>query len=288
MSSLPGLLLWSLLSNSTPPTPSVPPAAAPATAPSAAVSTLPEPKLPGLPGWLGFATVKPGTQKLKNYWSPKHPSAQAVIFSESWKEVPPGTKVTLLSAAGAQAGSYVDTSSQHFGCEDNPQTLAGFRAPAPLPEGLVWLLPGERTEGLASLPVKEVPAESLGLAQPRGKKPKGKDVRAFEAGGMGFLLTKTGRTKGLLTVALQGKRVASLPLEKPRMDGAEDTPLTLSGDEPGVAVPLSAFQLGASGPVVVVLGQRSYEGHSFLFAVRRGDAVTLDPDVSESLYFCAF
>lgn len=283
MSTLTCVLLWSLLSSAAPAAP------APTAAPAAPAVALPRPKLQDVPGWLGFATVKPETEKPKYYWSPGHPSAQAVLFSEEWKAVPAGTKVTLLSAAGVQAGSYVETSEQHFGCEENHQTMAGFRASAPLPEGPVWILPGEGTPGAAVVPVKEVPADSLGLTQPKGKKLTSKDARAFAAGDLGFLLTKTGRLKGLLTVVLQGKRVASLPLEKGGMEGADTSPLKLSDDEEvGLALPLAAFQLGASGPFVVVLGLRGYEGHNFLFAVRRGDKVTLNQDDAQSLYYCAF
>lgn len=286
MNSLPCVLLWSVLTSGVPAAAAAPPAS-PTPAPASAAA-LPEPTLPAVPGWLGFATLAPGVEEPREYWTPKHPSAQAVLFSEDWKAVPKGMKVTVLSAGGARPGTYVDTSSQHFGCEQNQQTFAGFQTQGPLPEGPVWILPGESTEGVAALPVKEVPAESLGLAPPKGKKLKGKDVRAFDAGGMGFLLTKTGRNKGLLTVVLQGKRAATLPLEKARMEGSDNTPFNLFGDELGVAIPVGAFQLGASGAVVVVLGVRSYEGHSFRFVVRRGDSVTFDKDAAEYLYFCAF
>lgn len=283
MTSLTCVLLWSLLSSGAPATPPASPPAA-----EADPVELPKPSLAGVPGWLGFATLKPGRDGIEYDWSPTHPSAQAVIFSENWEGVPAGTKVVLLSASGAQPGTYVDTSSQHYGCEENQQTLAGFHAPAALPEGPVWILPGEKTEGLVSLPVKEVAADSLGLPPTKGKKPQAKDMRAFDVGGMGFLLTKTGRMKGLLTVVLQGKRAATLPLEKTLMAGAEREPLLLSEDDVGLALPVGAFQLGASGPTVVVLGMRGYEGRQFYFAVRRGDKVTLDKDRSEYLYLCAF
>ncbi|WNG51650.1 hypothetical protein F0U60_51685 [Archangium minus] len=250
---------------------------------------LPEPRWKGLPGWLGFATVKSGA-KHQQYWTPEHPDARAVLFSDFWKAVPTGTKVTLLSTAGVREGTYLGTSDVHYGCEENTATLAGFGAAEPLPEGPVWILPPGSAEGATSLPVKEVPANTLGVALPRGKTAASKDVRAFEAGGLSFLLTKTGKLRGQLTVYLQGRRVAAKALAKGDMAGSEKTPLNLYDDKMEVDVPrpLAAYQLGQTGPVVVVLGFRSYEGHHFMLAVRRGDKAELILEDDEALYFCAF
>ncbi|QRK10621.1 hypothetical protein JQX13_11345 [Archangium violaceum] len=252
-----------------------------------APAPLPEPRWKGLPGWLGFATVKPG-EKHQQYWTPEHPDARAVLFSDLWNSVPKGTKVTLLSTAGVREGTYLGTSDVHYGCEENTATLAGFGATEPLPEGPVWVLPGS-AEGATSLPVKEVPASALGVSLPKGKTAASKEVRAFEAGGLGFLLTKTGKLRGQLTVYLKGKRVAAKALAKGDMAGSEKAPLNLYDEkEVDVPRPLAAYRLGQTGPVVVVLGFRSYEGHHFMLAVRRGDKAELIQDDNESLYFCAF
>jgi hypothetical protein len=250
---------------------------------------LPEPRWKGLPGWLGFATVKPEA-KHQEYWTPESPDARAVLFTDLWKSVPTGTKVKLLSTAGVQEGTYLGTSDAHYGCEENTATFARFGAAAALPEGPVWVLPPGSAEGVTSLPVKEVPANTLGVALPKGKTAASKDVRAFDAGGLGFLLTKTGKLRGQLTVYLQGQRVAAMPISKGEMEGGDQTPLNLRDDknEVGVPRPLVAYQLGQTGPVVVVLGSRGYEGHSFPMAVRRGDKVELLHEDNEALYFCAF
>lgn len=272
------LLVGALTGGNPAPAPSVPPQAAPA--------SLPAPRFEGLPGWLGHGTVKSSEEKNKFRWSPAQPHAQAVLFTPEWKDVKAGTKVTLLSTAGARPATYGGTAEHPYGCDGGAQTLASFRAEAPLPEGPVWVLPEGSAAGAEALPVKEVEARTLGVALPKGK--KGKELRAFDAGGLGFLLTKTGKLKGQLSVVLGGKTVATRKLEKGGMEGAPRDPLNLYGaDEVGVPVPLAAFQLGSTGPTVVVLAQSGYEGENFLVAVREGDKARLLED-EESLYLCAF
>ncbi|MCY1082984.1 hypothetical protein [Archangium lansingense] len=249
---------------------------------------LPEPRWTGLPGWLGFATVKTGAETQK-YWTPAHPKAQVVLFTDVWKDVPAGTKVRLVSSAGPSEGAYLGTSDELYGCDGNVATFAGFSSDKPLPEGPVWVLPHNGTEGLTALPVKEVPANSLGTALPKGKKAASKDLRAYDAGGLGFLLTKTGKLRGQLTVLLGGKKVGTDSMSKGEMEGSERSPLNLyDKEEVGVPHPEAAFQLGKEGPVVVVLGTRRYEGHVFTVAVRRGDKAELLKEDSETPYFCAF
>lgn len=267
-----------------------PRAQAPAAAQGAkAPASLPEPRWQGLPGWLGFATVKPDVEQSRAYWTPRHPKAQVVLFTDMWKSVPEGTKVRLVSSAGPSEGAYLGTSDELYGCDGNTTTFAGFSSSKPLPEGPVWVLPPGDTEGLESLPVKEVPANSLGAPLPKGKKAASKDLRAYEAGGLGFLLTKTAKLRGQLTVLLGGKKVGTDSMSKGEMEGSERTPLNLyDKDEVGVPRPEAAFQLGKEGPVVVVLGTRRYEGHLFTVAVRRGDKAELLNQDSEAPYFCAF
>jgi hypothetical protein len=253
-----------------------------------APAPLPEPRWEKLPGWLGFATVKLGTQP-KAYWTPYHSKAEVVIFTGRWKSVPEGTKVRLVSSAGPGEGTYLGTSDESYGCDGHKATFAHFASATPLPEGLVWVLPPGGTEGLTSLPVKEVAANTLGAPLPKGKTAASKDVRAFEAGGLGFLLTKTGKLRGQLTVLHGGKKAGTDSLSKGEMAGSEQSPLNLyDKDEVGVLRPEAAFQLGKEGPVVVVLGMRRYEGHVFKVAVRRGDKAELIAQDSEFLYFCAF
>lgn len=262
---------------------------APAAAQGAeAPASLPEPRWEKLPGWLGFATVKPGA-KPQAYWTPYHSKAQVVLVTDVWKSVPEGTKVRLVSSAGPSEGTYVGTSDESYGCDGNKATFANFASATPLPEGPVWVLPPGGTQGLASLPVKEVPADTLGAPLPKGKTAASKEVRAYEAGGLGFLLTKTGKLRGQLTVLLGGKKAGTSALSKGEMAGSEQSPLNLyDKHEVGVPRPEAAFQLGKEGPVVVVLGMRRYEGHVFMVAVRRGDKAELIHQDTGFLYFCAF
>lgn len=275
------------------PTPPPSSAAGPETPDAAtAAAKLPAPRWESLPGWLGFSAVKPDA-KTESYWTPAHPKAQVVLFSEAWKDVPEGVRVKLVDAAGtAQEGTYLGTSTERYGCEENTATFAAFSAPSPFPEGPVWVLPADNAEGAQAVPVREVPAAELPadvLKRAGVAKARAKEVRAYEAGGLTFVLAKKGKLKGLMTVFLEGQPVDKEELGKGEMEGADESPLDLfSPHEVGVPRPLGAFRFGADGPLSVVLGTRSYEGHNFWLATRRGTEAKVSRDDGESMYFCAF
>jgi hypothetical protein len=251
---------------------------------------LPAPRWETLPGWIGFATVKPEA-KVERFWTPNHPRAQVIAFGEAWKGVPEGARVKLLSSSGTQDGTYLGTSTEPYGCESNTAEMAAFGADKPFPEGPVWVLPPD-AQGAESVPVREVPRAELSadlLKRAGAAKAKDKEVRAYEAGGLTFVLAKTARLKGKLTLFHEGKAVATEELGKGDMEGTDASPLDVSSpDEVGVPHPLAAFRFGAEGPLAVVLGSRSYEGQNFWLATRQGNAVKMSRDNGEYLYFCAF
>lgn len=270
--------------------PPAPPDAATAAAPTA---QLPAPRWEALPGWLGFTALPPDA-KTENSWTPGHPKAQVVLFSEAWKDVPAGVRVKLMDAAGTtQEGTYLGTSDERYGCDENTATFAAFSAPKPFPEGPVWVLPPE-TEGAQAVPVRELPAAELPAdvlkrAGAAKAKTKAKEVRAHEAGGLTFVLAKKGKLKGLMTVLQDGQPVGKEEFGKGDMEGSDASPLDLfSPHEVGVPRPVGAFRLGADGPLAVVLGSRSYEGHNFWLVTRRGTETQLNRDDGEYIYFCAF
>jgi hypothetical protein len=272
-----------------------PPDAGPAETPDAATAApaaqLPAPRWETLPGWLGFTALAPDA-KPENSWTPSHPKAQVVLFSEAWTNVPAGLRVKLVDASGTtQEGTYLGTSTERYGCEENTATFAAFNAPRPFPEGPVWVLPPE-AEGAQAVPVREVPAAELPadvLKRAGVAKPKAKQVRAYEAGGLTFVLAKKGKLKGLMTVFQDGEPVGKEELGKGDMEGADASPLELfSPHEVGVPRPLAAFRFGADGPLSVVLGSRSYEGHNFWLTTRRGTETKVSREDGEYIYFCAF
>jgi hypothetical protein len=256
----------------------------------APAAKLPSPRWETLPGWIGFATVKPEA-KVERFWTPAHPKAQVIAFSETWKGVPEGARVKLLSASGTQDGTYLGSSTEPYGCEGNTAEMAAFGADKPFPEGPVWVLPPD-AQGAESVPVREVPRAELSadlLKRAGAAKAKDKDVRAFEVGGLTFVLAKTARLKGKLTLFHEGKAVTIEELGKGDMEGTDASPLDLSSpDEVGVPQVIAAFRFGADGPLAVVLGSRSYEGQNFWLATRSGGEVKMTRDEGEYLYFCAF
>jgi len=251
-----------------------------------AATKLPDARWQGLPGWLGFTAAKPGAQT-RYYWTPTHPRAQVVLFTDFWDRVPKKTPVQLLSLTGLVPGTYLGTSSERYGCEDNTAPMAAFQAEQPLPEGPVWVLPPKITN-VASLPITRVAPGPLLAALPDSKIEE-QDARAYEAGGLQLLVMKTDARKGEVVLFDGGKRVDSMPFAKGEMEGSDTEPLNLdSPDEIGVERPIAAFRLGARGPVVMVLEHRGYEGHVFTVALKTSKEVGFREDDPESLYFCAF
>jgi hypothetical protein len=267
----------------------------PQASPPAAETAVPDAELPGNPlveglaGWLGFATAQPGA-KTQYFWTPHHPKARAVLFSDAWKDVPVGAAVKLVSSAGVQSGRYLGTSDERYGCEDNTATMAAFSAPQELPEGPVWVLPPE-AQGVEPLPVRQVAVTGLSAdmlkAAGVADASKAKAV-AYEAGGLTLMLVGKSRNKGQMSVILNGKSFLTEPLEKGPRSNANVEPLDVtSRDEVGVLHPYAAFRFGSDGPPAVVLGARTYEGMNFWVLVRKRTQVELERGNLVGLYFCA-
>lgn len=233
-----------------------------------------------LPGWIGFATTRPGASA-KFGWSPVHREAGAVVFSwpfrSDWAGVAPGTVYRGITAHGTVGLRYLGTSDEPYGCDQNTQTMTAFGAGRRLPEGPVWVLPPDAT-------VKPVPVPVV-AARP------GKNARAWTVGAMAIALRKTGELTALLRVTERGHTVFEETVEKHFMAGADRSPVDLSGErEIGMPFPRAAFVLSAGGPRLVVFQQPGYEGHSFrsLF-VENGQASFLEGERhSPHLYYCAF
>jgi hypothetical protein len=233
--------------------------------PAAPTAQLPAPRWKKLPGWLGFTALEPGA-KPENDWTPAHPKARVVLFSQAWNDVPAGARVKLVGASGTtQEGTYLGTSTERYGCEQNTATLAAFSAPHPFPEGPVWVLPPD-TEGVQAVPVRDVPLARLTapmLKLAGVSKPQEKEVRAYETGGLTFVLAKKGPRKGLMAV-FDGRPVGTVEFDKEEREGADASPMDLSNPhEVGVPRPLAAFRFGAKGPQAVVIGTSSGKDHTF-------------------------
>lgn len=254
--------------------PTTEPAPAPALPPAPA--NLPPPQFKDLPGWLGFATV-PKDAKPSLWWTPNHPSAKAVLFTDAWKDVPNRTRLLGLSVIGPTPLEFTGQSTEHYGCEDNTQSMAAFNAPSKLPEGPVWMLPSNQATGAASYPIEAGPVE------------KNANQRTWTVAGLEFVARKTAPMKGVLDVKDGGKVVAQVEFSKGEMEGSEQKPIDLSSnDEIGVPIPVGAFLLGENSPMVIVLGSRSYEGQNFQLVVRPADAPAHVLGDTVGLYYCAF
>lgn len=269
------------------PTPAAP--AAPAAEPAVPDAQLPgNPLVEGLAGWLGFATAQPGAPT-RYFWTPHHPKARAVLFSDAWKDVPVGAAVKLVSSAGVQPGTYLGTSEERYGCEEHTAAMAAFSAPQALPEGPVWVLPPV-AQGVEPLPVRELPLaglpagmrEAAGIADARSAK-----AIAYEAGGLTLVLAGKSKDKGQLLVFREGKPVLTEPLRKGPQSNANVEPLDVTRrDEVGVPHPYAAFRFGSDGPPAVVLGARTYEGMNFWLLVSKRTQVEQKRDDLVGLFFC--
>ncbi len=239
--------------------------------------SLPPPRFKDLPGWLGFATAPEAD--LKHGWTPQHPTAEVVVFSEDWGTAPKGTRLQAITREGQVALTFQGAAPHPYGCEDNTQVMATFDAQKRAAEGPVWLLPAEGHAEAETVAVVADPVQA------------GAKTRRWKVASLELVARRTEALKGVLEVreSAGGEVVAQLPFEKGYMEGADEEPLDLASEnEIGLPYPLAAYRLSAEGPLVVVLQSAGYEGQSFRLLVQPRSGKPRFHEDSEGLYQCAF
>lgn len=242
-----------------------------------ATPVLPAPDIPGLPGWLGLVThapVAPGEPQVQTRYGflPEDATAEIVIPTDAWADVPTGVVLTAISDWGDIPATFQRAGALPYGCDGGSKEVARFDTEGRPDEGVAWLIPREDLGNGTSLPVEELPAAEAGLRQ-------------WKVGEMRLSIRATGR----MTAALELRRDEALLLArsivKEVMAGAEDRPLDLKGDRE-IAVPYPILGVTWEGLEWIVLVTQGYEGVSFqAIVVRHGKATW---EEGGYLYSCAF
>jgi hypothetical protein len=240
-----------------------------------------EPFLP-LPGWLGFATVV-GKKPTRFTWSPRHPKAQIVIPDQEqfWLKSSAGAKLIAIDSAGSTNMSFLNFSEQRYGCEGNTMGMAGFSGTRTFQEGPVWLLPGDSTARVFSVPITE---KSTGKPQA--------SVRSWKIGSYNLTLRKTDTYAVKLDTTFGSRTLLSEPLRVFDIAGAENQPVNLpklfapGSLQPGIPRPIAAFQMGFGAPLAIILWIPGFEGNDFqLLLAESTQAHRID---AAYFYSCAF
>jgi hypothetical protein len=159
------------------------------------------------------------------------------------------TPFRLITREGNLAAKFSEVSQIPYGCEDQPMTMAAFRAPHDLAEQVVWILPASH-EDAAPIAIKREQLSSSSRTWTMGTEWK-------------IEVHTRGEFKGQLVVRRGKSRVHEQEFEKPLMDGVERTAIDLSSDvETGVPYPEAAVQIDEKTAILIVR-IASYEGVTF-------------------------
>ncbi len=232
---------------------------------------------------LGYLALAPVTtpEDSPAYWLPTDSSAALLMLPEKTPEPSPGIEVMAVPSRGAPVKMVIGERRQiRYGCDDNLLegiALAAADPEAAPPPGPVWILPATPTaatwqpSGLEVNPVELSP-----------------DRRVWTVGPLRIALTVRDRSHATLAAAADKVWVFQRELERPRMDGAEDGPIDLTQDVPGMPSIAGAFSMVPNGPILIVLAVPGYEGTTLTTYLYDGSGMLEVEAMQRYLYACAF
>ncbi len=239
----------------------------PAPPPAPVLENAPDSAFGAVPGWLGFVARRRDDPSIRSPWTPRHPTAGAVILSaEGWSGLASGTELRIVSVEGERLATFAGVAPQPFGCDGVPNAMAEFTVAAPLAEQLVWLLPPGK-EGASSVPVELTESDAK--------------HGTWRIGPLEAIVSVTADHAGTFTVFHGEEPVHERTWEQPP---AEGLPLSTTEPSPGVPRPIAAFQLAADTLIFVTLAP-SLEGMNYDVFLWR-EALALEG--SAYVYTCAY
>jgi hypothetical protein len=240
--------------------------------------------LPGADS-LGYLAVAPVPKAADGdgfaYWIPTDDSAALLMPPADAPQPKPGIEVLAVPSRGAPVKLVIgERRAVRYGCDNN--TLEGFALSAPDPDaapppGPVWILPATplaatwKPSGLEVAPVELAP-----------------NKRVWTVGPLRIALTVRDKSHATLAAAAGTVWVLQRELERPLMDGAEDAPIDLTQDVPGMPNVAAAFSMIPDGPILVVLAVPGYEGTTLTTFLYDGANMREVETMQHYFYACAF
>jgi hypothetical protein len=243
------------------------------------------PQLP-VTGWLAFATKSKNNSRDFS-WLPVNSQAQVAIFSQDWIKVKSGTPLVALAPGIKQQIKFRRFAEEAYGCDNGRIKMGTFTAPKAFPGGPVWLLPPGSANNATALRLEPLKLNQLPTNILPANRRKPSDARAWKVGATTIVMQKQSNLGVKLTFLMNSKVFSTIQAEKYFFEGAEKKPVNLSEEsEPGIPIPVGAFQLKPNQPPVIVLWKPGYEGNNFeVLAQINGQVQRLEV---ASVYSCAF
>lgn len=241
-------------------------------------------------GGLGYLALAPEVSDATNpYWLP-HGDAPVVLLAAddpSMAPKPPaaGSEVRAVPALGPALRLKVGAPANvPYGCDGGSITEVALApvpgAPAPAP-GVLWVLPsspdaaGWQPSGI-EVAVRELSPEK----------------RTWRVGQLDIALAVKDRNHARFAASAGQTWVMSRELERPMMEGAEDVPIDLTQDVPGMPSIAAAYSFtppaGPTGPLLLVVATPAYEGVQLSTLFYDGTTLSEVPSLRRYLYLCAF
>jgi hypothetical protein len=225
-------------------------------------------------GWLALAPTPKRNDKAPS-WLPvddHHP----LLIPGAAEGLLPGAVLTAIATRGGPTRAVAGApTSIHYGCDQNQLDIVPLTGDHLAP-GVVWLLH-------TSVPSTWSPAP-LDIASSRATATE----RHYTVGPLGFDLQRRDDTHGTLAITHEGRTVHTAPFERGEMEGADASPLDLSGEGPGIPAPVAAWSIAPGGPFLVVVVQPGYEGVTLSPWLIDDEAARPIEAMSLYLYSCAF
>lgn len=254
-------------------------------------------------GWLAVAPIA-DEQQAAPHWLPTDDAAALMLLPEGTPEPPLGTEVLAVPMRGAAMRlAIAERRKIRYGCDDNqldgialqatqlaeppaaPDDDKGAAAPAAVPltppPGPVWILPN--TPGAAAWKPSGL---EITLAE------QAADRRIWTVGPLRFALTTRDRSHATFTAAIATDAgtvwLMQRELPRPLMEGAEDLPIDLTQETPGMPQLAGAFSIVPDGPLLLVLAVPGYEGTQLTTLLYDGTSLREVETMQRYLYACAF
>ncbi|MEZ4363745.1 MAG: hypothetical protein R3B48_26440 [Kofleriaceae bacterium] len=230
-------------------------------------------------GWLAIAPVAVHGDEVP-YWVPVDDSAALLFLPEGSGEPAPERAIRAVPARGEPVElTFGGRRAVSYGCEDNALNALALHTNdgSALEPGPVWILPD--TDAAATWAPHGL---AVKVAQVDPKQ------RAWEVGSLTVALTVKDADHAVFAISQGASWLLNRNLERPVMAGADDAPIDLTKDTPGMPEVAAAFTMASNGSVLITLATPGYEGTSLSTLLYDGITVRDVEAMSHYLYSCAF
>jgi hypothetical protein len=230
-------------------------------------------------GWLAVAPVRRAEDDAAA-WLPLDDSAALLLLPDGAVAPAVGQVVRAVPALGEPVSLTVgERRTVRYGCDGNSLDAIELTSAesAALPPGPVWVLPDTATAKTWRPRGIEVAVTQLEPSQ-----------RTWSAGPLRVALTVKDESRANLAISIGPSWLLQSELTRPAMAGAEQGPLDLTQDVPGMPTLSAAFELVPSGPVMLVLATPGFEGTTLMTVVYDGFQLSEVAAMGRYLYACAF